>query len=158
MVLPLSFDSRLIERPVLLHGMVLALRIIAGLGDILFTRFFQFVLSFDREVLSKGDYVQVIEYLTRGKSLDMQLVLDIYGRIYNTAQRLSKNPLGIHRNTLLSLMSAFYPNNSTMASLLYDRMSNGMGFGFDVFVEYLCNVFTILNEVVFFSFSLFLVL
>ena len=57
MVLPLSFDARLIERPVLLHGMVLALRILAGLGDVLFSRFFQFVMSFDREVLSKGDYV-----------------------------------------------------------------------------------------------------
>lgn len=68
-------------------------------------------------------------------------------RIYNTAQHLFKNPLGIHRNTLLSLMSAFYPNNSTMATLLYEQMSNGTGLGFDIFVEYLGNVYTILNEV-----------
>lgn len=44
-------------------------------------------------------------------------------------------------------MSAFYPNNSTMATLLYEQMSNGTGLGFDIFVEYLGNVYTILNEV-----------
>lgn len=147
MVLPITHNPCLLQPPVIHRGQLLALRILAGLGNLLFSQLSSYVLAIDHPLLSKGDFVQIMESILRGKALEPSHVQDIYDRIYQTAQRIAPNPRGISQSALLYMFAAFYPCDEFTASILYDYMADEEGVGVETFTDYLVHFYAILQEV-----------
>lgn len=147
LVLPASYRPHLADRPVLLYSAVMNLRVYAGLANVLYTHLQEVVDGFDCVLLSKGNYVAFIESLTASKSLAPAVVCDIYSRLFACAETLAPQPAGIHRDSLLFLLSAFYPFNTAMATLVFDRLAGGKELHYDLLVFYLRHVYAALNEV-----------
>lgn len=146
LVLPSSYQPRLADCPVLLATAVLNLRVLAGLANTLFTHLHSMLASF-APTLTKGDYVRFIEMMAASKPLAPQLVYDIYARLYRCAEALMQQKGGISRDSLLLLLSAFYPKNTAMAGLLFSHLTDQTLLPYSQLVLYLKHVYTALNEV-----------
>lgn len=159
LVYPCTSSEDLFLPPTIHHGKVLALRILSGMGDVLFARLVDLLQLFKRDYLSKGEYIQLIEHITRNKMLDMNLVIDFYKRIYELARRLESNltgnahlkssPSGISKQRILIILSSFFPTNTAMANYIFEELCNKeeKGIRMQAFADYLFCVYTTMNEV-----------
>lgn len=150
LVHPCSANESLYNAPIVHHGQVLALRILSGLGDILFSHLKEFIRTYTRPYLSKGDYIQFMEYITRNKALDIALLIDFYKRLYDTIQTLEVNPCGISKCSLLLAMSSFFPVNSSIARIVFEELQKEeeeTGVSLRTLTKYFTLVFTVINEV-----------
>ena len=146
LILPSSYQPHLADRPVLLSTAILNLRVLAGLANTLFTHLNDMINTFP-STLSKGDFVRFIETVAASKPLTPQIVDDIYFRLYKCAAKLVPQKYGISRNSLLLLLSAFYPKNTAMAGLLFPNLAVESLLPYEQLVMYLTHVYTALNEV-----------
>lgn len=153
MILPVTHNPSLLQPPVIHRGELLALRILSGLGNLLFSQLASYILAFDRRRLTKGDIVQIMESILRGKALEPSYVQDIYDRIYRTAQRIDPNPRGVSQSALLYMFAALYRCDELTASILYTYMADEKtGVGTEILTEFLIYFYSILQEVRFLAF------
>ena len=147
---PCSANESLYNAPIVHHDHVLALRMLSGLGNVLFSHLKEFIQMYTRPYLSKGDYIQFMEYITRNKALDMALMIDFYKRLYDTIQTLESNPRGISKCSLLLSMSSFFPVNTSIARIVFEQLQQEeeeTGVSLAALTRYFALVFTVINEV-----------
>lgn len=119
--LPVSYFPYLTIRPVIYFNAMMNLRYLSGIGDILFTRLVEFIDLYKHSVLTQSDFIHLIERVSGNKPVDLRNVNEIFSRIYACCQSLQPNCLGVDSNTLISMLSALYPNNTAVGLRICER-------------------------------------
>ena len=144
LILPVSYFPHLTISPVIYYNALMNLRYLSGLGDLLFTRLVEMIDSYKHPVLSQRDYCHLIESIYANKPLDLENVNEIFMRIYSCGQTLGKNYLGIYSDTLVFMLSAFYPYNKAVGLQVIKRWNEPISW--KMVKHFLECVYCVLNE------------
>lgn len=125
-------------------NVMMNLRYMSGIGDILFTRLVEFIDHFNHSVLTQSDFISFIERVSSNKPIDLQNVNEIFSRIYACCQSLRPNCLGVDSNTLISMLSALYPNNTAVGLRICERWHGPIAYS--TLKDFLACVYCVLDE------------
>ena len=100
----------------------------------------------EKPILSKGEYYEFIRLIVSSKPLKITYVSEVYKRILKVANSIHSTIQGISKQSLLFLLSALYPNNTSLISTMFSLLEENQMISYRHLILYLLHVYSLLNE------------